>query len=805
MLSNYFKIAFRNLIKYKSFAIINITGLAVGIASCVLILLFVTDELSYDRFHSKADRIYRVHTEGRLAANEFRMAVSPAPLAFTVLEEFPEVEAVTRFRNYGYPVFRHGDKAFSEEKVYWADSTFFNVFDATFLEGNPETALNKPDAIVLTESMRKKYFGDEPALGKIINSDRRNDFIVTAVIEDFPHNSHFHPDFLESLMRYQDSMNDRWVSNNFYSYVVLKEGTSIEQFEEKLEELVLKYAAPQIEQFAGTSFEKLREQGAAYRFKAQPLTSIHLYSELEYDVEANSDASYVYIFSIVAVSILLIACINFMNLSTARSTTRAREVGIRKTMGSTKVKLVTQFLVESVMLTLIAVVLAIVIIKLLLPAFNGIAGKNLDFSIFDNLVSLPAIIGFAIVVGIIAGLYPAFVLTSYMPVNVLRGNTSMKGRGAWLRSGLVVFQFGISVILFVGTFVVYNQLEFIQDKNLGFNKEQLLIIHKTDDLADRLHAFKLKVLENPNVICVTNHNSIPGGGFGNTVYQTEEGGSNENHLFWLWFADYDLLDTYKLEMAEGRFFSEEFPSDSQGVILNEKAIQAIGLQDPVGKRLVDRGRRPEDTRYMTIIGVVKDFNFESLHTEVRPMAIFPIRFNGRETAVRIGPKDIRGTISYLESTWKDFAFDQAFEFTFMDDEFARIYAAEQRTGELFTSFSILAVMIACLGLFGLAAFITEQRTKEIGVRKVMGASIGSILILLIKQFTKWVIIANIIAWPLAYFGMNKWLENFAYRIDMGWELFTLAGLISLAVAIFTVGSQVIKAASMNPAQSLRTE
>ncbi|MBN1300708.1 MAG: ABC transporter permease [Melioribacteraceae bacterium] len=805
MLKNYIKIAFRNLLKYKNFSLINITGLAIGIASCVLILLFVMDELSYDRFHEKADRIYRVHTEGRLAANEFRMAVSPAPLAFTMLREFPEVEAVTRFRSYGFPVFRYGDKAFSEEKVYWADSTFFDVFTVKFLEGSKENALTKPDAIVLTESMRKKYFGDEPALGKVINSDRRNDFIVTAVIEDFPENSHFHPEFLESLTRYDNSRNEFWVSNNFYTYAVLKQGTSLEKFKEKLDNLVIKYAAPQIEQFTGTSFEKLREQGAAYRFEIQPLTSIHLYSDLEYDVEANSDASYVYIFSLVAFAILLIAIINFMNLSTARSTTRAREVGIRKTLGSDKTKLIIQFLVESVILTLIAVVLAIVFIKLLLPSFNDIAGKNLELSFFDNFTALPAIVAFAALVGLLAGLYPAFVLTSFMPVNVLRGNMGMKGKRSWLRSGLVVFQFGISVVLFVGTFVVYNQLDYIQNRKLGFNKDQLVIIEKTDDLADRLKAFKQNLLDNPNILSVTNHSSVPGGGFGNTVYQVEGMGSNENHLFWLWFADYDLADTYQLEMAEGRFFSEEFPSDSAGVVLNEKAVKALGLENPIGKRLIDRGRNPEETRFMPIIGVVKDFNFESLHSEIRPMAIFPIRFNGRVTAVRISAQNIRSTMDSIEKTWKDFAFDQAFEFTFMDDEFARVYEAERKTGELFTAFSILAVLIACLGLFGLAAFITEQKTKEIGIRKVMGASIGGILFLLVKEFSKWVIIANIIAWPMAYYAMSRWLEGFAYKIDLGWWIFITSGFISLIVAIMTVSSQVIKAASQNPARSLRTE
>lgn len=805
MLSNYFKIAFRNLIKHKSFSLINITGLAIGIASCVLILLFVQDELSYDRYHEKADRIYRVHTEGRLADNEFHMAVSPAPLAFTLVEEFPEVEAAFRIRNYGFPVFRYGEKAFSEEKVYWADSTIFDVLSIRFLEGSPETALAQPDAIVLTESMKKKYFGDEPALGKIINSDRRNDYMVTAIIEDFPRNSHFHADFLENLSNLDDSRNDRWVSNNFYSYVVLKAGTSVEEFETKLEGLVQKYAVPQIEQFTGQTYEELERQGAAYRFKAQPVTSIHLYSNLEYEVEANSDASYVYIFSLIALGILVIACINFMNLSTARSTTRAREVGIRKTLGSTKTRLVQQFLIESILITLIAVIIAIIFIKILLPYFNSVSGKTLVFTLFDNFTSLPLIIVFAVVVGLLAGLYPAFVLTSFQPANVMKGASQKKGARSWLRSGLVVFQFGISVVLFVGTFVVYSQMDYMQNKKLGYNKDQLIVIEKTDDLADRLPEFKQRLLENPNVMSVTNHQTIPGRGFGNTVYQIEGQGSNENHLFWLWFGDYDMKDTYQLEMAEGRYFSEEYPADSNSVVLNEKAVKALGIVDPIGKRLIDRGRNPEDIRYMPIIGVVKDFHFESMHSAIRPMAIFPIRFNGRLTAARISAQNINSTIGFIEETWKDFAFDQAFEYVFMDDEFARVYSAEKITANLFTAFSLLAVFIACLGLYGLAAFITEQRTKEIGIRKIMGASIAGILLILLKEFTKWVLIANIIAWPLSYLGMNSWLENFAYRIDIGWGIFILSTLVSLVISILTVSSQVIKAAVSNPVESLRYE
>ena len=671
--------------------------------------------------------------------------------------------------------------------------------------GDAATALNKPDAIILTESSWKKYFGDEDPMGKLINSDRRRDYIVTGVIKDFPKNSHFKADFLSPLSAYQDAGNDRWVSNNFYTYIVFREGVDPNVFEPKMYSLIEKYAIPQIERFTGQPYDKLQEQGANYEFKLQPLVDIHLHSNLEYELEPNSDASYIYIFSIVAIAILLIACINFMNLSTARSATRALEVGIRKTLGSNKAKLVQQFLIESILLTFIAVIFATIIIKILLPFFNDLAGKNLEIGYFDNPVALPAIIGFALIVGLFAGIYPAFFLTSFIPVEVLKGNTKMRGKGAWMRSTLVIFQFSVSIILFVGTFIVYNQLQYIQNKKLGFNKDQVVVLEKTDDIGDQIPVLKQQLLENNNIKSVTNHQTIPGSGFGNSVFQLEGESAEENHLLWMWFTDYDLLDTYEIEMAEGRFFSEEFPSDSNAVVINEKAMKAMGITDPLSRQFVDRGRNSEEVRYMPIIGVMKDFHFQSLHSEIRPMIIFPIRFNGRYTAVKIASENITETLAFMENKWKDIAHDQAFEYVFLDEEFMKNYEAEMRTGDLFTSFSVLAILIACLGLYGLAAFITEQRTKEIGIRKVMGASVGSILLILCREFSKWVLIATIISWPLAYFGMDTWLEDFYYRIDITWGVFILSGVVALVIAIITVSTQVIKAATANPADSLRYE
>jgi putative ABC transport system permease protein len=809
MLKNYITIAIRNLFKHKSFSFINITGLAVGIAVCMLILLFVNDELSYDRFNEKYERIGRIALEGYFGGSEISAVTSCAPLAETLVSDFPEVETATRVRTFGYPVIRYQDKVFSEEKFFSADSTFFDVFTVEFIAGDESTALTQPNTMIITDKTARRYFGDENPIGKILNSDNRRDYEVVGVVKEFPENSHFHFDFLLALSTYGDSRSPIWLSNNYWTYFVLKEGTSLEILNKKLETDLVKYIAPQVEQATGASWEDMMASGARYQYVAQPMSDIHLYNEYTGDPEPQSDAEYVYIFSIIAIGILTIACINFMNLSTARSTGRAREVGMRKTLGSTLGQLLRQFLSESIIMSFIAVVIAAILVQLLLPLFNDIAGKNLSINFFSDWYVIPGLIIFSIIIGILAGSYPAFFLSSFKPVAVLGGKLKASSKGKLLRSGLVIFQFSISIVLFIGTFIVYNQLQYIQNKNLGYNKDQLIIIHKTDDIGRFMNAFRNDLKNIPNILSVTNTTSLPGYTdiYANAYSSLSQGGEGTQVVQDL-YADYGFAETLQLEMAEGRFYSEDRTIDTTNtIVINETAIKTFQLDDVLGAQIVRMGLTQEQSRVFTVIGVVKDFHTESMHKKISPMVIQLLRGDGfgRYTAVRISSGDIQKTLEDIKNVWSKYAGNQTFEYTFYDDDFAKLYHSEQRVGKLFTTFSVLAIFVACLGLLGLAAYTTEQRTKEIGIRKVLGAEVTTILLLLSKEFAKWVLIANIIAWPVAYFLMSTWLQDYEYRTEMGWGIFIISGIAALAVAVITISSQTIKAAIANPVESLRYE
>ncbi len=804
MFRNYIKIAFRNLRKNKGYSFINITGLAVGITCCIAIVLYVRNELSYDKFNKNYDQIYRIHLSGKVNGNELDMAISSSPLGAAIMHDLPEVAAYTRIRNFGPPVLRYKNKTFSEERFFDVDSTFFNVFTAEFIEGKPQNALTQPNSVVITESMAEKYFGNEQPVGKILNADHSRDWIVTGVIKDFPQNSHFHFDFLGSLTTYEDSRNPFWLSNSYYTYIVLKKGTNPEEFQKKLDKDLRQYIEPQLEKVAGLTFEQLKKSGSSYGYVIQPLSAIHLYSHLDYEIEANSDINYIYIFSIIAALILLIACINFINLATARSEKRAKEVGIRKTLGSNKSQLIRQFIVEAVLMSLTAVFFAVILIEVFLPLFNEISGKEMSTGIFNNIYSIFLLIFFAGLIGIAAGSYPAFYLSSFQPVKVLKSESKGKGKSV-LRSGLVIFQFSVTIILFIGTFIIYNQLKYVQNKNLGFDKEQVVIINKTDDIGNQMESFKKELSNCPGVINLSNSNSIPGHQYGDNATRLE-GTPNDRvqDLRQIW-CDYGFIKTYNIEMEKGRFFSIEHPSDTSAVVINEAAVKLFGLKDPIGKILIEPGPHGDD-KYK-IIGVTKDFNYESLHQSVRPLT-FHLLANknfAQFLSVRIKPGNYQETINYLENRWKKFAGNEAFDYNFLDENLTHLYIAEQRTSKIAITFSILAILIACLGLLGLAAFITEQRTKEIGIRKVLGASIPSLLFMLSKEFLKWVLIANIISWPVAYYVMNNWLKDFAYRININFSVFLLSGIIALIIALLTVSSHAIKAATSDPIKSLRYE
>lgn len=667
MLKNYFKIAVRNLLKYKAYSFINIAGLAIGIACCILILLFVNDELNYDKFHKNYKNIYRVTLDSKIGNNEFVGAVTPTPMAEALIRDFPQVKAAAKFTNFGFPVLRYGDKVYSEEKMYWADSSIFDVFTFEFVKGEAKNALNQPNTMVLTEKMAKKYFGDEDPVGKFINSDNRTDVLVTGVVKEFPENSHFHFDFLGTLAGRQLGDGQIWVSNNYYTYFALQEGTDYKQFEAQMNKKFLEYIGPQILQFTGIPFEEHLKQGLRYQYDIQPITDIHLNSNIENEIEPNSDITYVYIFSLIAVGILFIAIINFMNLSTARSSGRAKEVGIRKTLGSTFNQLIKQFLSESVIMSFIAILLAVGFVYLMLPFFNDIAQKNLSLNLFGNVFIIPSLILLSIFIGVLAGSYPAFFLASFRPVAVLNGKLKRGAKGSFLRSGLVIFQFAISIILIVGTVIIYNQLQYIQSKNLGFNKEQVLIVHKTDDIGLRVVNFVEELKTNPNVINASNSTSVMGLNFGNSAYRMNDKPEQSPVLLWNFFTDVNFANTYQIKMAEGRFYSKDRVTDSTGIVINEAAIKTLGIVgDPIGQDIFRIGGNNGTGVTNKIIGVVKNFHFESLHNEIRPLAVnifFRGNF-GRYVSVRVASKDIDETIDFIENKWLNYAGKQAFEYTF---------------------------------------------------------------------------------------------------------------------------------------------
>ena len=810
MIKNYLKAALRNMRLHKGLSFITIFGFAAGLACCILITLYAIDQLGFDRHTPDAGRIYRVGISAALNSKTFNGPVTCAPMADTVKREIPEVESIARFLGggRGAPVVRYKDKVFSEERFYWADPSFFDVLKTPFIKGNPRTALSQANSVVLTRSMARKYFGSEDPLGKTINTDNRRDLQVTGVVEDVPRQSHFHYDFIGPLSIFDNSRSTSWIGNNFYTYLVLRPGASAAAVNAKLQEIVRRHAAPQFQQMFGVSWDQLLKSGAKYNYFLQPVTDIHLRSNFEFELEANGDISTVYLFSLVAFGVFLLACVNFINLTTARAATRAREIGIRKAIGSGRGQLIRQFLFESSLTSFMAIILALVLAILLRPHFNMLAGENAGIVIQNNPWLLPILLALLVLSGLVAGAYPAFYLSSFRPVQVLKGQPGgVKGK-SFVRSLLVVFQFTLSIALIIGTLAINRQLHFMQNKKLGFNKDQVLLVKKTDDLGKQVQAFKQELLANPDIMAVGNSAGLMGDpSFGDNVYMVPGAAGVAQQIILNIFCDEGFLRTFDISMAAGRFFEKDRQSDLQGVVLNETAAKALGLTDPVGKEIIQMiGRDNKPTR-LTILGVMKDFHYQSLHEEIRPLAIHwfgPDGF-GKMVSVRFRTTNVPVLLKSIENTWKRLAKGQAFEYEFFDEHFAAIYNAEQNTAKLLMAFSVLAIAIACLGLLGLATFATQQRTKEIGIRKVLGASVLSLSRLLSSEFLKLVLLANLIAWPLAYFVMTRWLRNFAYRASLGLELFFFSGILALCIALLTVSYQSVRAARANPVNSLRNE
>jgi putative ABC transport system permease protein len=803
MIKNYIKIAIRNIIKHKGFSTINIAGLAIGIACSILILVFVTHELSYDSFHEKADRIYRIAVRASIGDTKINQTYSSSETFRKLLEDFPEIEMGVKFLNLGKTPIVLGEKTFFESQFFAVDATFFDVFTFPLIQGDPKTVLQNPNSMVISKDAALKYFGSTDAVGKILRADFSYgpgsvDFEVTGVSENVPANSHFHYDLLASSATFPTYINDTgWTSNNFITYVVLKEGTTQKWFNEQLKEFTRKHMGAE-------QFDAWVAKGNFWEYFLQPLTKIHLTSDLNGEFEANGNETYVYIFSVLSVIVLLIACINFMNLSTAKSSLRAKEVGMRKVVGSGRRRLVLQFLSESVLLSYVALAIGVVLVIFLLPLSKNLIGRQIEFQFFNSMSTVLLLLALGLIVGIISGSYPAFFLSSFKPIAALKGNKTSGKSGSLLRNSLVIIQFTISIFLIIGTLVVNQQLKFFQNKKLGFDKEQVLVIQNPGALGNKTIPFKEELRKYSSITNVSGSTTLPGQSFSNIGFGAE--GVDENFTLNLCICDYDFLDTLKLELAQGRFFSRDFTTDSHAAVLNEKAVELLGWDNPIGKKINNWSRNRGN---FVVIGVIKDYHYESLHQEIRPQALF--LSTGYYTRVesyisaRLNTEHISETISRIEDTWKTFAPQVPFQYSFLDKDYDNLYINEKQTRKLFSMFSFLAIFIACLGLFGLASFIADQKTKEIGIRKVLGASVPKIVKNLNKSFLKWVLIANVIAWPIAWFGMNRWLDNFAYRISLSWWMFVLAAVLAVVIAFITVSFQTVKAALKNPIDSLRYE
>ena len=812
MLKNYFKIAWRNLLKNKTFSVINIAGLASGIACFILIALYVANELSYDRYNEKANRIYRVNSDLRFGGNDLHLAVTSDPMGATLKKDYPQVEEYVRFYNSdGYRMVKKGNEYIHEDNVCHADSTLFDVFTLPLIAGDPKKALTEPKTVVITESIAKKYFGTTEVIGKNIETDEKKSTLykITAVIKDIPGNSHFKFDFIFS-MHNVDYQFGNYLSNNFQTYILLKPGTNYKAFEKNFKQVIDKYILPQAKQYMNIgSMDEFAKAGNKLEYSLMPLTAIHLYSDRFPELGVNGNIQYVYIFSAVALFVLLLACINFMNLSTARSSGRAKEVGIRKVLGTERKSLVKQFLTESTLTAFISTTIAIVIVWLCLSWFNNLSGKQLVITEIFQPKYLFFLLALPVVVGLLAGGYPAFYLSSFKPIAVLKGKINAGFKKSMLRNVLVVFQFATSIVLIVGTIVVYRQLNYIQTKKLGFNKEQVLIINGTGGLGNNNEAFKNEVSKLSGVTASAYAGFLPiaNSNRNDNTYSTSPVMDSKNGFnMQTWMADYDYMNVMGMELVKGRNFSKDFGTDTSALIINESLAKLLGFDDPVGKKLYTYFQDQMGNRLVTynIIAVVKNFHFESLRQNIGPLC-FRLGKPDWVTAFKVNTGDIQGLVKNVESKWKSFSPAMPFSYQFLDEAFDNMYKVEQRTGKLGLSLAIIAILIACLGLFGLATYMAEQRIKEIGVRKVLGASVGNITTMLSKDFVKLVLIATVIAVPVAWWAMHKWLQDFAYRVDISWWVFAVAGIIALLIAVLTVSSQAIKAAVSNPVKSLRTE
>ncbi|MEL7585109.1 MAG: ABC transporter permease [Prolixibacteraceae bacterium] len=809
MMKNFFKVGFRNILKNKLFSAINIFGLAIGLSTCIVIILFIRHELSYDRFHEKADRIVRVVFRGSVQGEKMNEAHVMPPVAGTLLAEFPEVEEATRLRSYGTPKVANGEKVFRDNSFAFVDDNFFRVFSLPLIKGDAENVLTRPNTVVISESTAAKYFGQEEPIGKVLGfPDWNAEFTITGVMKDVPENSHFEFDLFASMATFPESENTSWMESEFHTYLVLSKGSDYRDLEAKLPAVTDRHMSPQIKEAMGISLDAFREAGNNIGLFLQPLADIHLHSGSSGDLKAGGDVRYISIFGAVALLMMIIATINFINLSTAGATNRLREVGVRKVMGSCRFQLIGQFMTESVLLALIALAAALLLVKVTLPGFSNLTTIPLETGFSGNPLLLPVLFLIAIVAGVVAGCYPGFFISSFKPVSILKGGALSgfpTGNKGGIRSGLVVLQFIISIGLIICTMAVYLQLEYIQSKQLGYEKEQVMILPDVELLRDNKETFRNLLLQDPRVINVSTSGYLPAGPtFNNNFFIFPDDDVSRQIKALRYDVDEHYIDVMNMHLLEGRNLSSQFASDSASIIVNETAAKALGWKNNAVGQIVTHSDNNGKRKNYKVIGVVKDFHFKSLRELISPL-VMVLNHDAGSVIVKAETTDMAALVAYVEQQWVKFNPGEPFACSFLDEHYDKAYQAEKQLGLLIGFFASLTIVVACMGLLGLALFTAGQRRKEIGIRKVNGARISEILIMLNRDFVKWVLIAFVIATPVAWYAMHKWLENFAYKTELNWWIFALAGLLALGIALLTVSWQSWKAATRNPVEALRYE
>jgi putative ABC transport system permease protein len=815
MIRSYIKTAWRNLIRNPKISAINIGGLAIGLACAIVLYLFASSEFGYDGYYKNADRIYRVYTHISLNGAESNGAKSSPPVAETFRTQFPEVESNTLVGYENAYDIRYKEKTFREYRIYTADSNYFKVFNHPVIKGNISEALSKPNEVVITESTAKRYFGDADPVGKQLLLNDTLSLMVTAVMTDFPENSHFNADMLMSLSTFRGKNNENWLALGYSNFVMLKKNADAKALEQRLKVLVDKSVGPQIEKLLNIHFSAFKSAGNTFEMKLQPLREVYLYSKERYDIDPNTEWGhsrignilYVRIFIASALFVLLIAVFNFMNIATARSEKQAKETGIRKTLGSARWQLMIRYFIESMMTTGISVLIALCIVYAALPWFNQLIGKTASLNLFENIRTIPLLVLFTVAVGIFAGSYPAIFLSAFQPVDTLKG--LKRKNKTTLRSILVISQFAISIAMIIGMMAVKSQLNYMQHKNLGIKPDQLITITNGATLGNKLQAFKQELLKNPAITSVTNSSLIFASGVPESAYSYENQTKTEPPLHAAYLdIDDSFIKTFGIELKEGRFFDPSMLTDSNAVVINETAAKdfAPNVKSITGHRITMLSNRTIPMIFR-IIGVTNDFNFESLHQKVKPLVLHLNKVEQASTYITVrfsgnNPESIRTNI---EGTWNKVNSIEKANCSFLNDTIENLYSSEKQISTLSTILSILGILVACLGLFGLAMFVTEQRRKEIGIRKILGAGVAEITATISKQFVIWISIANLIAWPVAYFILYKWLQNFAYNIKPAWWMFAGAGFITLFIALATISILSVKAARANLVKSLRTE